>query len=239
MTHIDYNNFILEKNRNFNEQNSILIETSSDDFRLGTHLVRKSKENLYVIYYYMENNISTIYFQGFDIYIVYIELESIVMNILSKYDLIGKDYNIIDRPSFNLNEKTLKYNLEKIKEENIDKIADEFITFYKQNALPFFEKWKDLNVLYEYIKDKTEEELWDILGQFAPMKKAVILKLCNDSNYQEFMDSYFQKQKEYFDEDPEDIDNIRYYNASKELKQVLDNTKPIYNGVREIGFRNR
>ena len=229
MTHIDYNNFILEKNRNFNEQNSILIETSSDDFRLGTHLVRKSKENLYVIYYYMENNISTIYFQGFDIYIVYIELESIVMNILSKYDLIGKDYNIIDRPSFNLNEKTLKYNLEKIEEENIDKIADEFITFYKQDALPFFEKWKDLNVLYEYIKDKTEEELWDILGQFAPMKKAVILKLCNDSNYQEFMDSYFQKQKEYFDEDPEDIDNIRYYNASKELKQVLDNTKPIYN----------
>ena len=229
MNHIDYNNFILEKNRNFNEQNSILIETSSDDFRLGTHLVRKSKENLYVIYYYMENNISTIYFQGFDIYIVYIELESIVMNILSKYDLIGKDYNIIDRPSFNLNEKTLKYNLEKIKEENIDKIADEFITFYKQNALPFFEKWKDLNVLYEYIKDKTEEELWDILGQFAPMKKAVILKLCNDSNYQGFMDIYFQKQKEYFDEDPEDIDNIRYYNAAKELKQVLDNTKPIYN----------
>ena len=229
MNHIDYNNFILEKNRNFNEQNSILIETSSDDFRLGTHLVRKSKENLYVIYYYMENNISTIYFQGFDIYIVYIELESIVMNILSKYDLIGKDYNIIDHPSFNLNEKTLKYNLEKIKEENIDKIADEFITFYKQNALPFFEKWKDLNVLYEYIKDKTEEELWDILGQFAPMKKAVILKLCNDSNYQGFMDSYFQKQKEYFDEDPEDIDNIRYYNAAKELKQVLDNTKPIYN----------
>ena len=229
MNHIDYNNFILEKNRNFNEQNSILIETSSDDFRLGTHLVRKSKENLYVIYYYMENNISTIYFQGFDIYIVYIELESIVMNILSKYDLIGKDYNIIDRPSFNLNEKTLKYNLEKIKKENIEKIANEFINFYKQKALPFFEKWKDLNVLYEYIKDKTEEELWDILGQFAPMKKAVILKLCNDSNYQGFMDSYFQKQKEYFDEDPEDIDNIRYYNVSKELKQVLDNTKPIYN----------
>ena len=229
MNHIDYNNFILEKNRSFNEQNSILIETSSDDFRLGTHLVRKSKENLYVIYYYMENNISTIYFQGFDIYIVYIELESIVMNILSKYDLIGKDYNIIDRPSFNLNEKTLKYNLEKIKEKNIDKIADEFIIFYKQDALPFFEKWKDLNVLYEYIKDKTEEELWDILGQFAPMKKAVILKLCNDSNYQEFMDSYFQKQKEYFDEDPKDIDNIRYYNASKELKEILDNTKPIYN----------
>ncbi|MFJ1350646.1 hypothetical protein [Capnocytophaga canimorsus] len=229
MNHIDYNNFILEKNRNFNEQNSILIETLSDDFRLGTHLVYKNKENLYVTYYYMENNISTIYFQGFDIYIVYIELESIVMNILSKYDLIGKDYNIIDRPSFNLNEKTLKYNLEKIKEEKIDKIANEFITFYKQEALPFFKKWHSLNVLYEYIKDKTDDELWEILGQFAPMKKAVILRLCNDSNYQSFMDSYFQKQKEYFEEDPEDIDNIRYYNVAKELKEILDKTEPIYN----------
>ncbi|WP_238200455.1 hypothetical protein [Capnocytophaga canimorsus] len=177
----------------------------------------------------MENNISTIYFQGFDIYIVYIELESIVMNILSKYDLIGKDYNIIDRPSFNLNEKTLKYNLEKIKEEKIDKIANEFITFYKQEALPFFKKWHSLSVLYEYIKDKTDDELWEILGQFAPMKKAVILRLCNDSNYQSFMDSYFQKQKEYFEEDPEDIDNIRYYNVAKELKEILDKTEPIYN----------
>ena len=144
--------------------------------------------------------------KGFYYAVNFIEMELIIIPILTKNKLFGD-----------------------IKPENIDKIADEFITFYKQDALPFFEKWKDLNVLYEYIKDKTEEELWDILGQFAPMKKAVILKLCNDSNYQEFMDSYFQKQKEYFDEDPEDIDNIRYYNASKELKQVLDNTKPIYN----------
>ncbi|CEN53551.1 conserved hypothetical protein [Capnocytophaga canimorsus] len=43
------------------------------------------------------------------------------------------------------------------------------------------------------------------------------------------MDSYFQKQKEYFEEDPEDIDNIRYYNVAKELKEILDKTEPIYN----------
>ena len=114
-------------------------------------------------------------------------------------------------------------------EQKTAEVCNLFDRFYNEYFIPFYEKWKDLNVLYEYIKDKTDEELWDILGQFAPMKKAVILKLCNDSNYQEFMDSYFQKQKEYFDEDPEDIDNIRYYNASKELKQVLDNTEPIYN----------
>ena len=159
-------------------------------------------------------------------------VENIVANILYKNKITAvkpKDiYNTImtrDYDEYRLPADGILIDTEQKSAE----VCDLFDRFYNEYFIPFYEKWKDLNVLYEYIKDKTEEELWDILGQFAPMKKAVILKLCNDSNYQEFMDSYFQKQKEYFDEDPEDIDNIRYYNASKELKQVLDNTKPIYN----------
>ena len=159
-------------------------------------------------------------------------VENIVANILYKNKITAvkpKDiYNTImtrDYDEYRLPADGILIDTEQKSAE----VCNLFDRFYNEYFIPFYEKWKDLNVLYEYIKDKTEEELWDILGQFAPMKKAVILKLCNDSNYQEFMDSYFQKQKEYFDEDPEDIDNIRYYNASKELKQVLDNTKPIYN----------
>ena len=168
--------------------------------------------------------------KGFYYAVNFIEMELIIIPILTKNKLFGdiKPENIDE--SFWV-QKDTRYTLSDDGKDisEYEEIVNIFNLFYKQEALPFFEKWKDLNVLYEYIKDKTEEELWDILGQFAPMKKAVILKLCNDSNYQEFMDSYFQKQKEYFDEDPEDIDNIRYYNASKELKQVLDNTEPIYN----------
>ena len=159
-------------------------------------------------------------------------VENIVANILYKNKITAvkpKDiYNTImtrDYDEYRLPADGILIDTEQKSAE----VCNLFDRFYNEYFIPFYEKWKDLNVLYEYIKDKTEEELWDILGQFAPMKKAVILKLCNDSNYQEFMDSYFQKQKEYFDEDPKDIDNIRYYNASKELKQVLDNTKPIYN----------
>ena len=168
--------------------------------------------------------------KGFYYAVNFIEMELIIIPILTKNKLFGdvKPENIDE--SFWV-QKDTRYTLSDDGKDisEYEEVVNIFNLFYKQEALPFFEKWKDLNVLYEYIKDKTEEELWDILGQFAPMKKAVILKLCNDSNYQEFMDSYFQKQKEYFDEDPEDIDNIRYYSASKELKQVLDNTKPIYN----------
>ena len=167
--------------------------------------------------------------------IAYPEMENILHPILAKNELFGK-YISTDEISSSFSAENETFFLDEFRngilietEFDVENLINRLTSFFNTDALPFFEKWKDLNVLYEYIKDKTEEELWDILGQFAPMKKAVILKLCNDSNYQEFMDSYFQKQKEYFDEDTEDIDNIRYYNASKELKQVLDNTKPIYN----------
>ena len=168
--------------------------------------------------------------KGFYYAVNFIEMELIIIPILTKNKLFGDVKPEKIDESFWV-QKDTRYTLSDDGKDisEYEEVVNIFNLFYKQDAFPFFEKWKDLNVLYEYIKDKTEEELWDILGQFAPMKKAVILKLCNDSNYQEFMDSYFQKQKEYFDEDPEDIDNIRYYNASKELKQVLDNTKPIYN----------
>ena len=160
-------------------------------------------------------------------------VENIVANILYKNKITAvkpKDiYNTImtrDYDEYRLPADGILIDTEQKSAE----VCNLFDRFYNEYFIPFYEKWKDLSVLYEYIKDKTErEELSEILGQFWQFKKAAILRLCNDSNYQEFMDSYFQKQKEYFDEDPEDIDNIRYYNASKELKQVLDNTKPIYN----------
>ena len=160
-------------------------------------------------------------------------IENIVANILYKNKITTvkpKDiYNTImtrDYDEYRLPADGILIDTEQKSAE----VCNLFDKFYNEYFIPFYEKWKDLNVLYEYIKDKTErEELSEILGQFWQFKKAVILRLCNDSSYQEFMDSYFQKQKEYFDEDPEDIDNIRYYNDSKELKQVLDNTKPIYN----------
>ena len=167
--------------------------------------------------------------------IAYPEMENILHPILVKNELFGDiPTDEISSSFFGENET---FFLDEFRngilietEFDVENLINRLTSFFNTDALPFFEKWKDLSVLYEYIKDKTErEELSEILGQFWQFKKAAILRICNDSNYQEFMDSYFQKQKEYFDEDPEDIDNIRYYNVSKELKQVLDNTKPIYN----------
>ncbi|MRJ10125.1 hypothetical protein EDL98_03385 [Ornithobacterium rhinotracheale] len=164
----------------------------------------------------------------------FLDIEKIIVPILGKNNLVASDadyknqlqtFKIVVEDNNQLPAEGRKIE----KEEDIEYVAELFTKFYKEDALPYFEHWNSVTVLYEYIKGKTEEELWDILGQFAPMKKAVILRLCNDSNYQDFMNDYYEKQKEYYEEDPEDIDNIRYYKASKELKEVLDKTKPVYN----------
>ncbi|MFK8377189.1 hypothetical protein [Capnocytophaga canimorsus] len=227
----DYNNEIInEINLLLNNFEQYINEDSV------LFLKNNSNKSIFGFSWFMSKNYKNDIFIRNTIYwVYYVELESILQEILVKNSLKGRGdiegtYGsfIIDCKSNDLIPYNEEYNFI-INSETIKPIIKKIKNILNIDALPFFEKWKDLSVLYEYIKDKTEEELWDILGQFAPMKKAVILKLCNDSNYQEFMDNYYQKQKEYFEQDPEDIDNIRYYNASKELKEVLDKTKPIYN----------
>ena len=158
-------------------------------------------------------------------------MELIIIPILTKNKLFGDVKPEKIDESFWV-QKDTRYTLSDDGKDisEYEEVVNIFNLFYKQEALPFFEKWKDLNVLYEYIKDKTErEELSEILGQFWQFKKAAILRLCNDSSYEDFMTKFVNRREEILKMRPESIDVQRYYNASKELKQVLDNTKPIYN----------
>ncbi|GIJ97172.1 hypothetical protein CAPN001_17410 [Capnocytophaga stomatis] len=227
----DYNNVIVSKIK------SLLNDFEQYISEDGTlFLKNNSNKSFFGFSWFMsENHKSVIFIRNTIYWVYYVELESILQEILVKNSLKGKGdiegtYGsfIIDNKESNIIPYDENLGMA-IDSKTYDSVINRLKNIISLEALPFFEKWHSLNVLYEYIKDKTDDELWDILGQFAPMKKAVILKLCNDSNYQPFMDNYFQKQKEYFEEDPEDIDNIRYYNASKELKEILDKTEPIYN----------
>lgn len=217
------------------------LDYINKDLQLKEFHYTQKKEGKYIIFEYRKKskkNIQNISFlqlknklKGFFYGVNFIQMEKIIAPILEKNEIVGELYKAENINDSFFVKKSSEYTLTDrgIDISNDSKIKEIFNLFLINDALPFFEKWKDLTVLYEYIKDKTEEELWDILGQFAPMKKAVILRLCNDCNYQDFMNDYYEKQKEYYEEDPEDIDNIRYYNAAKELKEVLDKTAPIYN----------
>lgn len=153
----------------------------------------------------------------------YINLDNLVNNVLIKSGLMTKDNSRWD--SFFVPKQT---NEEILLSDDI--IINSFSKLFYENILPFFEKWNNLNVLYEFVKDKEDrEELNDILGQFWQFKKATILRLCNDGNYQEYMDDFVERRKMIFEKRPDSIDVQRYYNTAKELKVVLDKTEPVYN----------
>ena len=211
--------FILTKTKELNNNvSNYRKEQDASIFRIGFIIKEEDGKNL---------------FWGFSIYINFLSIENILVPILAKNNLVGREsspkdiYNSFFIDS-NFKIPTIK---KEIKSDNdIKQIEDDFYLFFNTDALPFFEKWKDLNVLYEYIKDKTErEELSEILGQFWQFKKAVILRLCNDSSYEDFMTKFVNRREEILKMRPESIDVQRYYNASKELKEILDNTEPIYN----------
>lgn len=231
MKHKDYNENILYSLKDFLQKNNIEFHTGGDAFRQGTNLIQNNSGVLLILYYYIEERNGNIYIQGFDRYIVFQELKEIISKVIINANIVGKDYCFIDRASFLIDESTnLIYNLDMVSSDSLDAINENLVMFYKNQALPFYEKWNSLNVLYKFIKDKEDrEELNDILGQFWQFKKATILRLCNDENYQEYMDAIYEREKKYFEESPNDIDNIRYYNAAKELKELLDKTEPVYN----------
>ncbi|MRJ11069.1 hypothetical protein EDL98_08245 [Ornithobacterium rhinotracheale] len=164
----------------------------------------------------------------------YIFLEEIIQPILFKNKLQGLETIKGVRNSFNIMydfSRNISYNKGcLINETTINEVKEKISAILKFEAFPFFEKWKDLTVLYEYIKGKERrEELSEILGQFWQFKKAAILRLCNDSNYQEFIDQFVKRREEILELRPDSIDVQRYCQAAKELKEILDKTAPIYN----------
>ena len=94
--------------------------------------------------------------KGFYYAVNFIEMELIIIPILTKNKLFGdvKPENIDE--SFWV-QKDTRYTLSDDGKDisEYEEVVNIFNLFYKQEALPFFEKWKDLNVLYEYIKDKS------------------------------------------------------------------------------------
>ncbi|MGV4439065.1 hypothetical protein ACQ1PL_06130 [Ornithobacterium rhinotracheale] len=160
-------------------------------------------------------------------------IENIVAKILYKNKITAVKPKDIYNTIMTRNYKKYRLPTEGIlidSERKVIEICNLFDQFYYEYFTPFYEKWKDLTVLYEYIKGKERrEELSEILGQFWQFKKAAILRLCNDSNYQEFIDQFVKRREEILELRPDSIDVQRYCQAAKELKEVLDKTEPIYN----------
>ena len=136
--------FILTKTKELNNNvSNYRKEQDASIFRIGFIIKEEDGKNLFL---------------GFSIYINFLSIENILVPILAKNNLVGRESSPKDiYNSFFIDSN---YKIPTIKKEiksdkDIKQIEDDFYLFFNTDALPFFEKWKDLNVLYEYIKDKS------------------------------------------------------------------------------------
>lgn len=168
--------------------------------------------------------------------IAFPEVEKIIHPILSKNELFGKSmtYDEVYK-SFSIDKK-IKNQISKEKfiinsQSDLASVISLFKSFINEDALPFYENWSNLNVLYEYIKTLPEEReiLSSTLGIFYQLKKATIYRLCNDDSALDYIESYYERRKMIYSKYPDEVPAERYYNAAKELKDCLLNTNPKYN----------
>lgn len=232
MKMIDYNKDILSVITPLLQDYMIFLDID------GVTFLKNNKERSFLgfSWFISENHRNEFVIRNTKYWINYPEMERIVKPILFKNDLIGKESVEGTSSSFILNSDSsllIPYDVNDgcvLNERYIGDIIQRLVMILNLEAFPFFAKWNSLNTLYEFIKDKTEaEELESILGIFWQFKKAAILRLCNDKNYQEYIEALVKRFELIFERRPESIDVQRYYNAAKELKEVLDKTEPVYN----------
>ncbi|MRJ08508.1 hypothetical protein EDL99_06465 [Ornithobacterium rhinotracheale] len=228
MKKVEYNKNLIEITKEYLKAFEIL---NIDD---STILLKKEQKKYIGFSWFLETRKDEVKIFNTKYWVHYIFLEEIIQPILFNNSLQGMEMIKGIRNSFNIkNDDSENISYDKgylINEKTIINLKEKIKFILEFEALPFFEKWKDLTVLYEYIKGKERrEELSEILGQFWQFKKAAILRLCNDSNYQEFIDQFVKRREEILELRPDSIDVQRYCQAAKELKEVLDKTAPIYN----------
>jgi len=209
------------------------LSVSTDWFRIGAVLSKNGKKSHNKFRLLVEQLSDEKIILSYDIHISFIEIEKILRPILKKNELSGTDYDEVSDSFRVKNDLPSEKGIKIASEKDIVLVSDLFTKFFREDALPFFEHWHSLPVLYDYIKELPEERevLGEVLGLFYQLKKAIIYRLCNDNLALEYIEKYYKRRKTIFENYPNEIVAERYYNASKELKEILEKTAPIYNTV--------
>src|SRR5690606_26102644 len=145
------------------KQSGYQINVSSDWFRTGVVVSEKNKKAHHIFRFLIEQNANKnpiVY--GFWLHIYFPELEQILREILKNHNLIGssaKHDEVLDSFQIenNSNNTLPKEGIGINSDKEEDYVIDLFYKFYKQDALPFVDKWESLVDLYNYIKSLPED----------------------------------------------------------------------------------
>ena len=167
----------------------------------------------------------------------FLEIEEIFAPIVAKNGLMGSDLKAIDNTTITINKipSFENHNFSRfcegiiIKDESGVKIlVDRIKEFYYEIAVPAFESFTSIEQLVPMIKDLDVFQIDEIL-HYGLIKKAIIYKLCNVSEYDNYITERISIIKNTLDSGDYDEVVPKWYNTLVELKEILDKTPAKYN----------
>jgi hypothetical protein len=202
----------------FFEQHGFVLSGLDD---LGYEVV---KENNNIKYRGVSNRFRKrqgIAFDAFSLTIRFEAIEEVLKDILVKYELDEPSFTLRD---YNDTDEIVMYGQKVIaveinQEADFGIHAEAVMEYCNHVAFPFFDRYNTVEALNVFIKEIPEDDIAYHLGGEFQMKKMIVLKLCNDPEY----DNYSEYVRQKF-ESIKDLDDGKYMpllNAYYELAESL------------------
>ena len=102
-----------------------------------------------------------------------------------------------------------KFELEIKDQDSFDEVANEIKKIFEKGIVPFFEKYSTLKTVFEETEIMPIEELRNFIVQPLPKRRMVIKKVCNDENYQDYVDriiNYYKSENDEVWKETEQLD---------------------------------
>ena len=160
-------------------------------------------------------------FDAFSLTIRFEEIEDVLKEIAVKYELEQTSFTLRD---YNDTDEIIMYRKKVIaveidKEADFALHADAVMQYCSHVAFPFFDKYPDIESLNKWIKEIPEDDLTYHIGGDFQLKKMIVLKWCNDPEYDNYAEYVRQKLESI--KDLEDGRYIPLLNAYYELAERL------------------
>ncbi len=132
---------------------------------------------------------SSYYINGITVDLYYKDVENLLEEAYEKskvekrHGQTGTIWNsLIKVPEVNY----LIFDTEIIDEKSLLLVLNEVQKIINNAALPFFHKYNTLDKVYEDSEKMTIDEMMKFIGQPLPLRRIILKKICNDSEYEKY-----------------------------------------------------
>jgi hypothetical protein len=170
--------------------------------------------------------------------IIFKEIEYLLIPLLIKTKFMGESADKVTNTTITINKipGLENHNFSRFSEEIIIKdesgveiLIDRIKEFYYKTAAPAFAVFTSIEQFVPMMENLDFYDFTKNFGMGSQFKKAIVWKLCNRLDYEEYMIDLIERTEKFLGPNRDQVEGYKWYNTALELKEILDNTKPKYN----------